>query len=60
MTTLKTLCTKIVASYLNFLPVTHMVTTDAWFNGYECSKTGHSAELSEQTGRKCEISGLRD
>jgi hypothetical protein len=58
MTTMKTLNTEIVTSYLSFLPVTHMVTTDVQFDSYEFSKTGHGAELSGQNGHRREFSGL--
>jgi hypothetical protein len=59
MRTLKTLNTELVVNNLSFLLVTHMVTTNARFNSYELSKTGHGAELSRQTGYISEISGLR-
>jgi hypothetical protein len=60
MATLKTLNIKIFINKLSIQQVTHTVTTDAQFDGYEFSKTGHGAELSGQTGHGCEISGLRD
>jgi hypothetical protein len=44
MTTLKTPNTELVANYLIFLLVTHMVSSDARFDSYEFSKTGHGAE----------------
>jgi hypothetical protein len=45
MTTLKIPNTEIVANYLSFMLVTHTVTTDARFDSYEFSKTGHGAKL---------------
>jgi hypothetical protein len=45
MTTLKTLNTEIVANYLSFLLVIHMVSSDGQFYSYEFSKTGYGAEL---------------
>jgi hypothetical protein len=45
MTTLKSPNTEIVANSLSFLPVTRTVTTNARFDSYELSITGHGAEL---------------
>jgi hypothetical protein len=44
MKTLKTLNTEIVFNYLRFLPVTHMISSDAWFDGQKLSTSGHGAE----------------
>jgi hypothetical protein len=59
MTTLKTLNIKIVANELSFPLVTDMVSFDARFDSYECSKTVHGAEFSGQTGHRSEISSLK-
>jgi hypothetical protein len=59
MTPLKTPNAKIAVSYLSFPLVTHMLSFDARFDGYELSMMGHSAEPSRQAGHRSEISGLR-
>jgi hypothetical protein len=44
MTSPETLNTKVIINILSFLLVTHMASSDAWFDSYGLSKIGHSAE----------------
>jgi hypothetical protein len=59
MTTLESLNTKIVANLLRFLLVTHMASSDAWFNSYEFSKADCGAELFGTDQNWSKTSGLR-